>query len=79
MKDVCAVFKERSKLAFSLYGTPAESLCYKFATALNEKYPGLVERDYLTNSFHQPVWLVTNPFENGIMKQVLHRLAMVVT
>ncbi|QNJ49248.1 anaerobic ribonucleoside reductase large subunit [Escherichia phage Mt1B1_P17] len=63
MKDVCAVFKERSKLAFSLYGTPAESLCYKFATALNEKYPGLVERDYLTNSFHQPVWLVTNPFE----------------
>ncbi|UPW40324.1 anaerobic ribonucleoside-triphosphate reductase [Escherichia phage vB_EcoM_REC] len=63
MKDVCAVFKERSKLAFSLYGTPAESLCYKFATALNEKYPSLVERDYLTNSFHQPVWLVTNPFE----------------
>lgn len=63
MKDVCAVFKERSNLAFSLYGTPAESLCYKFATALNEKYPSLVERDYLTNSFHQPVWLVTNPFE----------------
>lgn len=62
MNDICADFKERSGLAFSLYGTPAESLCYKFATKLKEVYPGLIERDYLTNSFHQPVWKTSDPF-----------------
>lgn len=62
MKDVCAEFKDRSGLGFSLYGTPAESLCYRFASRLKEKYPGLIERDYLTNSFHQPVWLNSDPF-----------------
>lgn len=62
MKDICAEFKERSGLGFSLYGTPAESLCYRFASKLQEKHPGLIERDYLTNSFHQPVWLNSDPF-----------------
>lgn len=62
MKDICAEFKDRSGLGFSLYGTPAESLCYRFASKLQEKYPGLIERDYLTNSFHQPVWLNSDPF-----------------
>lgn len=63
MKDICGTFKERSGLAFSLYGTPAESLCYKFAKALNDRYPGSIDRDYLTNSFHQPVWMHTTPFQ----------------
>ena len=63
MNDICEEFKERSGLSFSLYGTPAESLCYKFARSLNEHYPGTIDRDYLTNSFHQPVWMQTNPFE----------------
>uniref|UniRef100_A0AAU8GE77 NrdD-like anaerobic ribonucleotide reductase large subunit n=1 Tax=Salmonella phage vB_SEnST11_KE22 TaxID=3161173 RepID=A0AAU8GE77_9CAUD len=62
MKDICAEFKNRSGLGFSLYGTPAESLCYRFATKLKEKHPGIIDREYLTNSFHQPVWLETDPF-----------------
>ena len=62
MKDICAEFKERSGLSFSLYGTPAESLCYKFACKLNERWPGIIDRDYLTNSFHLPVWKVSDPF-----------------
>lgn len=65
MKDKCAEFKERSKLGFSLYGTPSESLCYKAATCLDKMYPGILEhdRDYLTNSFHQPVWIKNSPFD----------------
>lgn len=65
MKDKCAEFKERSKLGFSLYGTPSESLCYKAATCLDKMYPGMLEhdRDYLTNSFHQPVWIKNSPFD----------------
>ena len=62
MKLMCDEFSGMSNIAFSLYGTPAESLCYRFATKLKEKYPGFITRDYLTNSFHQPVWKVSNPF-----------------
>lgn len=65
MKDKCGEFKARSNLGFSVYGTPSENLCYKTATCLDKMYPGVLkhEREYLTNSFHQPVWLHTTPFE----------------
>lgn len=62
MKMKCDEFKERSRLSFSLYGTPAESLCYRFATKLKERFPEEIERDYLTNSFHLPVWESSDPF-----------------
>lgn len=62
MKIKCDEFKERSRISFSLYGTPAESLCYRFATKLKEKYPEAIKRDYLTNSFHAPVWEHSDPF-----------------
>lgn len=63
MKSKCEEFKNKSRLAFSLYGTPAESLCYKFANSIEKKYPSVLKRDYITNSFHQPVWIETSPFE----------------
>lgn len=71
MKDKCAEFKERSKLGFSLYGTPSESLCYKAATCLDKMYPGVLEheREYITNSFHQPVWLKTSPFDKWLYEE----------
>ena len=63
LKDKCAKFSERSGLSFSLYGTPSESYCKKAASAVNKKYPNLIERDYITNSFHQPVWVESTPVQ----------------
>lgn len=63
MKDRCDKYKKETRLAFSLYGTPAESLCYRFAKCIENKYPGVLEHEYLTNSFHQPVWIESTPFE----------------
>lgn len=70
IKEKCNEFTKRSGLAFSLYGTPAENLAYRFATKINEKYPNTLENDFITNSFHYPVWLETDPiskfeFEEG--------------
>jgi ribonucleoside-triphosphate reductase len=62
MKYKCEQFKEDSKIAFSLYGTPAESLCYKFARCIELKFPNILKRNYITNSFHQPVWIESTPF-----------------
>lgn len=63
IKNKCEDFNIRSGLAFSEYGSPIESGCYKFAKALNKKYPGTLDRDYVTNSFHQPVWVESTPIE----------------
>jgi ribonucleoside-triphosphate reductase len=62
MKYKCEQFKKDSSIAFSLYGTPAESLCYKFAKSIEEKYPSVLKRNFITNSFHQPVWVESTPF-----------------
>lgn len=63
MKVKCDEFKKESNIAFSLYGTPAESLCYKFARCIEAKYPSVLKRDFITNSFHQPVWVESSAFE----------------
>ena len=69
MKDKCNKFKERSGLAFGLYGTPSESYCKKAASAVNNKYPHLIERDYITNSFHQPVWIESTPIQKWLYEE----------
>lgn len=63
MKSKCEQYKDESRIAFSLYGTPAESLCYKFAKCIEKKYPSVLKRDFITNSFHQPVWVESSPFD----------------
>lgn len=62
MQGMSDEYKEKTNISFSLYGTPAESLCYKFASKLNDKFPGSLGKDYLTNSFHVPVDVAVNPF-----------------
>ena len=65
-KDRCAEFKEKYKLNFGVYFTPAENLCYTAMTKFKEKYgeiPNVSDRDYFTNSIHVPVWEEVTPFE----------------
>lgn len=55
MNDKCKQWKEAEDIDYSLYGTPAESLTYKFAEALQKDF-GIIENvsdhKYITNSFH---------------------------
>jgi ribonucleoside-triphosphate reductase len=65
-KDRCAQFKEKYKLNFGVYYTPAESLCYTAMQKFKEKYgilPDISDREYFTNSIHVPVWKEISPFE----------------
>ena len=58
MKDRCAKWKEETGIAFSLYGTPAETLCYRFASIDREKYgdiSNVTDKGYYTNSYHVDV------------------------
>ncbi len=58
LKDAAARWKEETGIAFSLYGTPAETLCYRFARIDREKYgdiPNVTDKGYYTNSYHVDV------------------------
>ena len=59
MNDKCKEWKEAEKIDYSVYGTPIESVTYKFAKSLRERFgviKGITDRDYVTNSYHVPVF-----------------------
>ena len=58
LRKACDSWKEETGLGFALYGTPAESLCYRFAHIDKEKYGTIVDvtdKGYYTNSYHVDV------------------------
>ncbi|MBE6114897.1 MAG: anaerobic ribonucleoside-triphosphate reductase [Erysipelotrichaceae bacterium] len=51
-------WKAETGIGFALYGTPAESLCYRFARIDKEKYGDIedvTDKGYYTNSYHVDV------------------------
>lgn len=65
-KDRCALFKEKYKLNFGVYYTPAENLCYTAMKNFKKKYgeiKNVSDKDFFTNSMHVPVWKQIDPFE----------------
>lgn len=65
-KDRCAEFKEKYKLNFGVYYTPAENLCFTAMKKFQQKY-GIIknvsDKEFFTNSMHVPVWKNMTPFE----------------
>lgn len=59
MNDACDKWKKETNIDFSLYGTPLESTTYKFAKCLQKRFgiiEGITDRNYITNSYHVPVF-----------------------
>lgn len=58
MREKCDEWKAETGLGFALYGTPAESLCYRFARIDKEKFgtiKDVTDKGYYTNSYHVDV------------------------
>lgn len=58
LRAACDSWKENTGIGFGLYGTPAESLCYRFARIDKEKFgdiPDITDKGYYTNSYHVDV------------------------
>lgn len=65
-KDRCAEYKEKYRLNFGVYYTPAENLCYTSLKKFRDKYgiiPNVSDREFFTNSMHVPVWHQFSPFD----------------
>lgn len=55
MKDACDRWRNETGLGFSLYGTPAESLVYRFCRIDKARFgeiEGVTDKLYYTNSYH---------------------------
>jgi len=66
LQDTTKRWKKETGLGFALYGTPAESLCYKFAKIDKEKYgtiKDITDKGYYTNSYHVDVREEIDAFE----------------
>ena len=55
MNDKCRKWKSEENIDYSVYGTPIESVTYKFAKAVQERFgiiEGITDKNYITNSYH---------------------------
>ena len=58
LKETVDKWKKETNIGFALYGTPAESLCYKFARIDKEKFgtvKDVTDKGFYTNSYHVDV------------------------
>ena len=59
LNDKCKEWKEAENIDYSVYGSPIESTTYKFAKCLRERFgkiKGITDKNYITNSYHVPVF-----------------------
>ena len=59
-------WKKETNIGFALYGTPAESLCYRFARIDKERFgtiKDVTDKGYYTNSYHVDVREKIDAFE----------------
>ena len=64
--DRCKEFKQKYKLNFGVYYTPAENLCHTAMKKFRAKYGNIKnvsDKDFFTNSIHVPVWKKMSPFK----------------
>ena len=78
LNDKCKEWKEMEKIDYSVYGTPIESTTYKFAKCLKERFgkiKGITDRDYITNSYHVPVFEKIDPFTKLSIESKFQKLS----
>ena len=78
LNDKCKEWKEKEDIDYSVYGTPIESTTYKFAKCLRERFgkiKGITDRDYITNSYHVPVFEEIDAFTKLKLESEFQKLS----
>lgn len=82
LNDKCNQWKLEENIDYSLYGTPMESGTYKFAKSLKRRFGDDVfvnmdgtDRNYITNSYHIPVFEEINPFDKLAIESKFQKLS----
>lgn len=78
LNDKCKQWKEAENIDYSLYGTPIESTTYKFAKCLKKRFgiiEGITDKNYITNSYHVPVFEKINAFDKLALEAKFQKLS----
>ena len=78
LNDACKKWKEAEDIDYSVYGTPIESTTYKFAKCLRDRFgkiKGITDRDYITNSYHVPVFEEIDAFTKLRLESEFQKLS----
>lgn len=82
LNDKCNQWKTEEDIDYSLYGTPMESGTYKFAKSLKRRFGDDIfvkmdgsDRNYITNSYHIPVFEEINPFDKLAIESKFQKLS----
>lgn len=78
LNDKCKEWKTAEDIDYSVYGTPIESTTYKFAKCLKERFgviKGITDRDYITNSYHVPVFEEIDAFSKLKLESEFQKLS----
>lgn len=78
LNDKCKQWKDAEHIDYSLYGSPIESTTYKFAKCLKKRFgviEGITDRDYITNSYHVPVFEEINAFDKLAIEAKFQKLS----
>lgn len=78
LNDATAKWKQEEDIDYSVYGTPIESTTYKFARCLKERFgtvKGITDRNYITNSYHVPVFEEIDAFTKLKLESEFQRLS----
>ena len=78
LNDACKKWKAEEDIDYSVYGTPIESTTYKFAKCLKERFgtvEGITDRNYITNSYHVPVFEEIDAFTKLKLESEFQKLS----
>lgn len=78
LNDKCNQWKAEEHIDYSLYGSPIESTTYKFAKCLKKRFgviEGITDRNYITNSYHVPVFERINAFDKLALEAKFQKLS----
>jgi len=78
LRETCDRWKKETGLGFGLYGTPAESLCYRFARIDKEKFgeiKDVTDKGYYTNSYHVDVREKIDAFSKFLFESPFQKIS----
>ena len=78
LNDAAKKWKAEEDIDYSVYGTPIESVTYKFAKCLKERFgtvKGITDRSYITNSYHVPVFEEIDAFSKLSLESKFQKLS----
>ena len=78
LRKACDDWRAQTNIGFALYGTPAESLCYRFARIDKERFgtiEDVTDKGYYTNSYHVDVRENIDAFEKFTFESQFQKIS----